>query len=118
MIFDFGDVVVVPFPFTDQSASKRRLGVVISSADYSRVRPDVVFMAVTSQVRPDRRFGEALLLDWQHAGLMKPSSVKPLIATLEKSIFGPRLGRLSARDAASLRMALDEIIGDGTSNEV
>jgi mRNA interferase MazF len=27
--FDFGDVVLVPFPFTDQSGTKRRPAVVV-----------------------------------------------------------------------------------------
>ncbi|HEY6644283.1 hypothetical protein [Povalibacter sp.] len=34
MAFQFGDVVLVPFPFTDQSASKQRPGVIVSSAAY------------------------------------------------------------------------------------
>jgi hypothetical protein len=45
----FGDVVLVPFPFTDQTAAKKRPAVVISSDAYHRHRADVVVMAVTSQ---------------------------------------------------------------------
>ena len=30
--FDFGDVVLVPFPFTDQSGTKKRPAVVVSIA--------------------------------------------------------------------------------------
>ena len=37
--YEFGDVVLVPFPFTDQSAIKRRPAIVISSAAYHRARP-------------------------------------------------------------------------------
>ena len=45
--FEFGDVVLVPFPFTDQSTSMKRPAVVVSSAAYNAERPDVIIMAVT-----------------------------------------------------------------------
>jgi mRNA interferase MazF len=48
MACQFGDVVLVPFPFTDQSASKQRPGVIVSSLAYHRARHDVVLMAITS----------------------------------------------------------------------
>jgi mRNA interferase MazF len=32
--YDFGDVVLAPFPFTDQTATKKRPAVVVSSAVY------------------------------------------------------------------------------------
>jgi mRNA-degrading endonuclease toxin of MazEF toxin-antitoxin module len=50
MAYRFGDVIVVPFPFTDQTTTKKRPAVVISSEAYQRERPDVILMAVTSQV--------------------------------------------------------------------
>ena len=65
--FDFGDVVLVPFPFTDQSGTKRRPAVVISLAGYNRSRRDIVIMAITSQVRPSLGYGEALVVDWRNA---------------------------------------------------
>jgi mRNA-degrading endonuclease toxin of MazEF toxin-antitoxin module len=36
--YEFGDVVLVPFPFTDQSTTKQRPAVIISSAAYQRER--------------------------------------------------------------------------------
>ena len=32
---EFGDIILVPFPFTDQSTSKKRPAVVISSSSYN-----------------------------------------------------------------------------------
>ena len=46
--FEFGDVVLVPFPFTDQSTTKKRPAIVVSSQTYNSERPDVIIMAVTS----------------------------------------------------------------------
>ena len=40
--FEFGQVLLVSFPFTDQSATKRRPAVVISSEAYHSRRPDVI----------------------------------------------------------------------------
>ncbi len=54
--FEFGDVVLVPFPFTDQSTAKKRPAVVVSSAAYNAERRDLIVMAVTSQVRPENNF--------------------------------------------------------------
>jgi mRNA interferase MazF len=54
MPFEFGDVVLVPFPFTNQIESKKRPAVIVSSHAYNSVKPDVVVMAITSQL-PRRR---------------------------------------------------------------
>lgn len=58
MPFEFGDVVLVPFPFTSQAASKRRPAIVVSNQTYNTARHDVVVMAVTSQLRPNPGPGE------------------------------------------------------------
>jgi mRNA interferase MazF len=50
MPYRFGDVIVVRFPFTDQTATKKRPAVVISSEAYQRERPDLILMAITSQI--------------------------------------------------------------------
>ena len=74
----FGDVVLVPFPFTDQSGAKKRPAVVVSGSNYNTGRRDLVIMAITSQVRQPLGFAEALVSDWQAAGLIKPSVLKPV----------------------------------------
>ena len=81
--YSFGDIVLVPFPFTDQSATKRRPAVVVSSSRYNAERPDLIIMAVTSQTRPAGSLGEVQVKDWKGAGLIKPSVVKPVITTIE-----------------------------------
>jgi len=46
--FEFGDVLLVPFPFTDQRTTKRRPAVVVSSAVYNRDKADLIVMAISS----------------------------------------------------------------------
>ncbi len=50
-VLSFGDVLLVPFPFTDQQGSKQRPAVVVSSCAYNANRPDVLMMAITSAMR-------------------------------------------------------------------
>lgn len=110
MPFDFGDVVLVPFPFTSQRASKKRPAVVVSNRAYSTARPDLIVMAVTSQLRPIPGVGETWISHWQAAGLLKPSVVKPVFATLEQRLVLRRLGALDDGDRGALRNAISEII--------
>jgi len=111
MSYRFGDVVLVSFPFTDQSAAKQRPAVVVSSAAYHRARPDLIIMAITSQLRPAASLGEVVLQDWQAAGLIKPSVVKPVIATVEQRLVRKALGTLSSSDQQRLREAIKQIVG-------
>jgi mRNA interferase MazF len=47
MTFHRGDVVLVPFPFSDLSATKVRPAVIVSSALYHSAKPDLVLAALT-----------------------------------------------------------------------
>lgn len=109
--YGFGEIVLVPFPFTDQSGAKKRPAVIVSSTAYNQARRDVVIMAVTSQLKPSGAFGEVIVQDWRVANLLKPSAVKPVFATIEQTLILKRLGQLSARDQAVFRDAIAGIIG-------
>lgn len=111
--YDFGDLVLVPFQFTDQTATKKRPAAVISSAAYHRHRPDLLILAVTSQTRPVQAFGEAAIAKWHQAGLLKPSVIKPVIATIDRALVLRRLGRLEDEDKHSMRQLLRAILGGG-----
>ena len=111
MPFEFGDVVLVPFPFTDQTTSKKRPAVVVSNRAYNTARLDIIVMAITSQRRRNPGLGDVWITHWQAAGLLKPSVAKPVFATLEQRLVLRRLGALDDDDQAVLRKAISEIIG-------
>ena len=110
MPFEFGDVVLVPFPFTSQTSSKKRPAVVVSRASYNQSRPDVVVMAITSQLRPGSHADEVWVKEWQAAGLLKPSVIKPVFATLEQNLVIRRLGVLKGEDQSDLRQAIVRLL--------
>lgn len=110
--FNFGDAVLVAFPFTNLQATKKRPAVIISSSTYQQNRPDVILMAITSQIRQPLATGETILQDWQAAGLVKPSVLKPLIATLGQNRIARVMGRCSDTDRESLGRVIRTILGE------
>ena len=109
--FSFGDVVLVPFPFTDQSGAKKRPAVVVSSHGYNASRRDIVIMAITSQVRTPLGFGEAMVGDCQGAGLVTESVLKPVFTTIALGLVIRVMGHLSAADIKTMREVVSDVIG-------
>jgi mRNA interferase MazF len=108
--YSFGDVVLVPFPFTDQTGNKKRPAVVVSSAAYHRERPDLILMAITSQTRTVAGIGEIPVLEWKKSGLLKPSILKPILFTVERLLIQRKLGQFVEEDRRSLRQTLTAIL--------
>ncbi len=109
--YNFGEIVLVPFPFTDQTGIKKRPAVVVSSAAYNLARIDLILMAVTSQLRIPIKADEIEMVDWQKSGLLKPSVIKPVLTTIEKNLILRRLGNLEDEDKENLRLILQTILG-------
>jgi len=111
--YNFGDIVLVKFPFTNLQTTKQRPAVIISSQLYHENRPDIILMAVTSRIRSPLATGEAKIENWKDAGLVKPSVFKPLIATIEKEQIIKTLGSTTSEDQSRLTTIIETIIGTG-----
>lgn len=105
-----GRFVLVPFPFSNQTAIKKRPAVVISSDVYNEISSDIVIMAITSQTEKTIETGECLIQNWQNAGLLKPYAIKPAISTIEQILVLKKLGKLSANDLISMENTLMELL--------
>ena len=68
-----GDVVVVPFPFSDFTQSKRRPAVVITVLSGE----DLILCQITSQVIKDKYAVSISDEDFETGGLKQPSNVRP-----------------------------------------
>ena len=110
--YSFGDIVLVPFPFTDQSTNKKRPAVIVSSDPYNCQRLDIIIMAITSQIRSVGYFGDVSVENWKQAGLLKPSVIKPVFTTIEKVLVIGKFGRMGDQDLSSLQEALKIIFGN------
>jgi mRNA interferase MazF len=114
MTYKCGDVVLLPFPFTDQTSSKQRFAIVLSSNWFNENRKDIIVMAVTSQVPPQLKEDELLLsLEQQkQAGLPKKSIVKVTkIVTIDQVLVKKRLGMVTRKIIKKLNKLLKKFIG-------
>src|SRR5215210_331518 len=78
MVLQRGDVVLVPFPFSDQSATKVRPAVIVSSDNYEQTEPDIILAALTTQIASATGLFDYTLAEWQQAGLRFASAFKPV----------------------------------------
>ena len=106
MAFQPGDIILVPFPFTDLTTAKVRPAVVLSGQRYHATEPDVILGALTSQLSAATGPFDYVLTEWQAAGLRFPSAFKPVLATLEPARVMHRVGRLVDRDRSEIRQRL------------
>jgi mRNA interferase MazF len=109
--YSFGDILLVPFPFTNQISLKKRPTVVIISRIYNSKKPDLIIMAITSQFNSSTNLGEMMIDDFSNSGLLKPSVVKPVITTIEKSLVIRKLGQLKNLDCPNLKQLIQLVLG-------
>ncbi|HIK18385.1 MAG TPA: type II toxin-antitoxin system PemK/MazF family toxin [Leptolyngbyaceae cyanobacterium M33_DOE_097] len=103
-----GDLVLVPFPFTDLSQTKLRPAIVLWADPNGQ---DVTLCFVTSQDVSQIYPGEFVLdpvdPEFQQTGLKVISKVRVTrIVTLERRLLARRLGKLSAKQLKQLDDAL------------
>ncbi len=106
-----GDVVFVPFMFTDKPITKNRPALIISSSDYHASRREVIIAAITSQIRDPRLAGDHRIGDWRACGLVKPSAVTSILWTVKASLVGRRLGTMPQPDLKAFSGRLAEALG-------
>lgn len=113
MSFNRGDVVLVPFPFTDLTTQKQRPALVISSNDFNSYSLDVILLGITSQIPKDVAQSDYYLTsdEQQRAGLPKPSIVKAAkVVTLSQNLIRKAIGRLLVRTVDQVVTKLEAII--------
>ena len=102
-----GDVVVIPFPFSDLTQAKRRPAVVVAQLDGN----DLILVQVTSQTVRD---GYAIQLDnpdFETGSLHKPSNIRPnRVFTADNRIILYKIGELKKSKTDSVIDKLIQIL--------
>lgn len=108
--FERGDVILVDIAFSGVIGYKRRPAVVISAEAFNAAGTKLIVAAITSNVSPPFRPGDSLLNDWRAAGLLKPSAVRGVLATVDKMDVVRKLGVLSLQDFATVEQSIADVL--------
>ena len=90
------DVVIVPFPFSNQPGAKRRPALVLSASGFNRHGQAVLAMITTAGHHPWP--GDVNLTDLKAAGLNAPCLVRLKLFTLDQRMIVKKIGCLAATD--------------------
>ena len=106
IVYHRGDVVLIPFPFTDLSSVKTRPVVVLSTDGYANKTGNIIVAMITS-VEYTSPY-DCPISDWKSANLLAPSWVRVKIATLDPKLVRFQPGKLNERDIREIdkRIAL------------
>jgi mRNA interferase MazF len=105
------DIVLVPFPFSDRLAEKRRPAVVVSNTS-AQTRHGHVWLAMVTSAGRERWESDVVIDDLSAAGLPAPSLVRTAkLTTTESTRIVRRLGQLSESARAAVRRQIVAQLG-------
>ena len=111
MIFDQGEVVLIPFPFTDLSAMKRRPVLVLSRRSYNQRSQDFVVCGITSVLAARFHAVTLRVSDMASGGIPVESRIRPdKIFTLKQSLAVKKIGRVKLEVLARVKREILSII--------
>ena len=89
-----GDVIVIPFPFSDLSGLKKRPAVVVATLQGD----DIICCQITSEARFDNYSVVLITADFKEGSLKQTSMIRPnRIFTADKSIISYKAGTLQVQ---------------------
>lgn len=91
-----GEIILVPFPFTDLTELKTRPAVVLSTENYQNETNNLIVAMITS-LSYSKSY-DYKIKDWKKANLLKPSFVRAKLATLDPKLICYKPGKLSNTD--------------------
>ena len=112
MPFETFDVVIVPFPFTEKPAAKRRPALIVSSNFFNNQHDHLILAMITS-TKNSIWVSDVDLYDWKNANLTVPCKVRFKLFTLDKQLISHHLGMLSISDKDAVKLAMKQFLAMG-----
>ena len=109
MIYKPFDIVVVPFPFTDSSQTKRRPALVLSQSKHFNAKIEHSVLAMITSLKNDPWPLDCLIEDKKQSGLTAPSVVRMKLFTLDNRFILRKIGHLSKKDQSKVKRSLSQL---------
>jgi mRNA interferase MazF len=109
MIYKPFSVVVVPFPFTDLNAQKKRPAVVISSELFQKHNQHISLIMITT-AKNSKWYGDHKIQDLKATGLSVASIIRQKIFTIDSRLVVKQIGKLSITDIQAVQKAFYQAI--------
>ena len=105
-----GDVVLVNFVYSDETGTKRRPVLLLSTEAYHNGRQEAIVAAITSNTHRILT-GDTLVTQWETAGLLYPSVVTGILRTIKQEMVASKLGSLTPGDLDMVEGEVSQILG-------
>jgi mRNA interferase MazF len=109
VICDFGAVVVVPFPFVDLAAAKRRPSLILSHIGFNETHRHSICAMITTAAQ-SKWPSDLAIEDIQVAGLARPCVIRWKLFTLPNDIILKQAGKLTPRDRDNVAATAHRIL--------
>ena len=105
------EIILVPFPYSDLSSSKKRPVLVVSNNQYNKLFDDVVVCVITSNTRMDNYSLEISDNDLEIGTMPEPSVIKThKLFTIHKSRVLKKFSSVEEKFFEKVRKKIHELV--------
>jgi len=105
------DIVLLPYPFTDQEGTKVRPALVVSNDNFNRKSKDCILIPLTTVIKEEPY---SIIMDnsnLESGNLLKPSRIRvDKIFTIERSLIIMKIGSVNNQTFDKIMSELNKIL--------
>ena len=110
-----GELLLVPFPFSDQSGRKVRPVIVVSNEDFNEFSEDVIVVGVTSNLSKNRYTLNLSNKDLEEGNLFDDYCIKvENMLRLDKELVVKKIGKINKNKLKQIISKIIEIVNPKT----